>query len=79
MLFFSSDPADLTVTIQSNVTVQEGDNVQLCVILDDIPAGGMDISVEIFLLATDSGDGKRTKSVPVNCSFREIFISRVVP
>ncbi len=60
MLFFS-DPADLTVTIQSNVTVQEGDNVQLCVILDDIPAGGMDISVEIFLVATDSGAGKRMK------------------
>ncbi len=61
-MFFSSDPADLTVTIQSNVTVQEGDNVQLCVTLDNIPAGGMDISVEIFLVATDSGAGKRSKA-----------------
>ncbi len=48
----------MTVTIQSNATVQEGDTVELCVVLTDIPAGGMEISVVVLLVVMESGAGK---------------------
>ncbi len=56
------DSAALTVTIQSNATVQEGDTVELCVILDGIPSGGTNISVEVFLGAIECGAGKRSNA-----------------
>ncbi len=60
--FARLDPTDLTVTIESNVTVNEDvGSVQLCVNLDDLPAGGMQISVEVFLAATENSAGRRIK------------------
>ncbi len=57
--FYYIDPADLTLTIESNVTVNEDvGSVELCVNLDDLPAGGMEISVEIFLAVMESGAGR---------------------
>ncbi len=53
------DPTDLTVTIQSNMTVQEGDIIELCVILD-IPGNGMEISVEVLVAVLECGAGKRS-------------------
>ncbi len=34
-------------------------SVELCVNLDNLPAGGMEISVEIFLAVMESGAGRR--------------------
>ncbi len=53
------DAADLTVTIESNMMVNEVVlSVELCVNLDDLPAGGMEISVEAFLAVMESGAGR---------------------
>ncbi len=39
------------VTIESNMTVDEDvGTVELCVNLDNLPAGGMEISVEVSLI-----------------------------
>ncbi len=53
----SPDPEDLTVTIQSNMTAQEGDIIELCVNLD-IPGSGTEISVEVLLAVMEFGAGK---------------------
>ncbi len=51
----------MTITLESNVTVKEDvGSVELCVNLDDLPAGGMEISVAVFLSVMESGAGRRT-------------------
>ncbi len=54
------DPTDLIVTIQSNMTAQEGDSIELCVNLDT--GVGMEISVEVLVAVLESGAGKRSNS-----------------
>ncbi len=55
------DPTDLTVTIQSNMTAQEGDVIELCVNLDT-GGVGMEISVEVLVAVLECGAGKRSNS-----------------
>ncbi len=61
MCFTYPDSTGLTVTIESDMTVDEDGvgTVELCVNLDDIPAGGMEISVEVFLTVMGSSAGRR--------------------
>ncbi len=46
----------MTVTIESNMTVDEDiGTVELCVNLDNLPACGMEISVEVSLIVDTMG------------------------
>ncbi len=48
------------VTIESNMTVDEDvGTVELCVNLDNVHAGGMEISVEVSLTVVGSSAGRR--------------------
>ncbi len=57
------------------MTVQEGDDVELCVVLNGIPSGGLDISVEVYLGAMECSAGKEEQwqhlliTVSEICSF----------
>ncbi len=50
----------MTVTIEPDVMVVEDvGTVELCVNLDNLPAGGMEISVEVSLTVLGSSAGRR--------------------
>ncbi len=56
----SPDPQDLMITINSDMTVDEGAGAAvLCVDLDGLPSGGMEISVEVNISSMEDGAGKQ--------------------
>ncbi len=59
-LFTYPASTGLTVTIESDMMVGEDvETVELCVNLDNLPAGGMEISVEVSLTVMGSSAGRR--------------------
>ena len=52
----------ITVSLQGNQFVNEGNPVNICVDLSDVPGGGLECDVAVLLNTTDGKAGKLTRS-----------------
>ena len=53
--------AGVTVSLQGDQSVDEGDPVSICVDLSDVPGGGLECNVVVLLNSTDGKASKLTQ------------------